>query len=169
MPTKPTSTRTAHKTRINKWYARNTYIALWMVGLRMVSNCFKYLITHTWEWGVKIHQNQSPFYLKTILRVLFRVKQTIACIKILIGIGKQGRRTVDNQSRSVLQPFYYVVIKTMALMTFAKSTNTPCDQAWHVYWSLFTAYRRSWWSITVVRSVAHRFMILLILISILMI
>ena len=26
-------------------------------------------------------------------------------MKLLIGIGKQGRRTVDNQSRSVLQPF----------------------------------------------------------------
>jgi len=66
---------------------------------------------------------------KQFLGVLSRVKQTIASIKILIGIGKQGRQTVDNQSRSVLQPFYYVLIKTMALMTLAKSTNVPCDQA----------------------------------------
>ena len=110
----------------------------------MVSNCFNYLITH-----------QSPFNLKTVfLRVLSRVKQTIASIKLLIGICKQSRRTVDNQSRSVLQPFYYVsklfigidkqgrqtddnqswsvlqlfyyvLIKTMALMTLAKSTNVP--------------------------------------------
>jgi len=45
------TTRTAHNTQINKWYARNTYIALWMDSLRMVSNCFD-LITHIWEWGV---------------------------------------------------------------------------------------------------------------------
>ena len=79
---------------------------------------------------VKNHQNQSPFYLKTIFsRVLSRAKkQTIASIKLLIDLGKQGRQTVDNQSRSVLQPFYYALIKTMALMTLAKSTNTPCVQ-----------------------------------------
>jgi len=62
-------------------------------------------------------------------RVLSRVKQTIASIKLLIGIGKQGTQTVDNQSRSVLQQFYYVLIKTMALMTLAKSTNASCVQA----------------------------------------
>jgi len=91
---------------------------------------------------VKNHQSQLPFNLKTIFsRVLSRVKQTIASIKLLIGIGKQGRRTVDNQSRSVLQPFYYVLIKTMAWMTLAKSTNAPCVQAWYVYWSLFEVYR----------------------------
>jgi len=67
--------------------------------------------------------------------------ETIASIKLLIVIGKQGRRTVDNQSRSVLQPFNNVLIKTMALMTLAKSTNTSCVQAWHVYWSLFAVYR----------------------------
>jgi len=79
---------------------------------------------------VKNHQNQSPFNLKTIfLRVLSRVKQTIASIKLLIDICKQGRQTIDNQSWSVLQQFYYVVIKTMALMTLAKSTNVPCVQA----------------------------------------
>jgi len=50
------------------------------------------------------------------MRVLSRIKQTIASIKLIIGIGKQSRRTVDNQSRSVLQPFYYVLIKTMALI-----------------------------------------------------
>jgi len=76
---------------------------------------------------VKNHQKQSPFTLKTIFsRVLSRVKQTIASIKLLIDIGKQGRRTVDNQSRSVLQPFYYALIKTMR---FAKSTNAPCVPA----------------------------------------
>ena len=75
---------------------------------------------------VKNHQNQSPFNLKTIFS---QVKQTIASIKILIDFGKQGRRTVDNQSLSVLQPFYYVLIKTMALMTLTKSTNMPCVQA----------------------------------------
>ena len=79
---------------------------------------------------VKNHQNQSPFDLKTMfLRVLSKVKQTIASIKLLIGIGKQGRKTVDNQSLSVFQPFYYVLIKTMALMTHAKSTNALCVQA----------------------------------------
>ena len=76
---------------------------------------------------VKNNQNQSPFNLKTIFsRVLSRVKQTITSIKLFIDLGKQGRRTVDNQSRSVLQPFYYALIKTMALMTLAKSTNAPC-------------------------------------------
>jgi len=146
-------------------------VALWKVGLRMVSNCFKYLITHTWEWGVKNHQNQSPFNFKTIFsRVLWQVKQTITSIKLLIGISKRGRQTVDNQSRSVLQPFYYVliktlnwhwqtrqtnwrqsksvcfttilIIKTMALMTLAESRNAPCVQAWHVYWSLFVVYHQ---------------------------
>jgi len=53
---------------------------------------------------------QSAFNLKTIfLRVLPRVKQTRASIKILIGIGKQGRRIVVNQSWSVLQPFLLCV------------------------------------------------------------
>ena len=57
-------------------------------------------------WLFKNHQNQSPFHLKTIFsRVLSREKQTIAPIKLLIGICKQGRWTVDNQSRSVLQPY----------------------------------------------------------------
>jgi len=75
----------------------------------------------------KNNQNQSPFNLKTIFsRVLSRVKQTIASIKLLIDLGRQ---TVDNQSRSVLPPFYYALIKTMALMTLAKSTNGPCVQA----------------------------------------
>ena len=79
---------------------------------------------------VKNHQNLSPFNLKTIFsQVLLRVKQTIASIKLLNDIGKQGRRTFDNQSRSVLQQFYYVLIKTMALMTLAKSINAPCVQA----------------------------------------
>jgi len=62
-------------------------VALLKVGLRMVSNCFKNLKTHN---------------LKTIfLRVLSQVKQTITSIKLLIGIGKQGRRTDNNQCRSV--------------------------------------------------------------------
>ena len=79
---------------------------------------------------VKNPQNLSPLYLKTIFsQVLSRVKQTIASIKLLIGIGKQGRQTIDNQSWSVLQPFYFVLIKTMALMTLAKSTNTSRVQA----------------------------------------
>jgi len=69
----------------------------------MVSNCFKYLITH-----------RSPNNLKTVfLRVLLGVKQTIASIKLLIGISKHGRQTVDNQSRSVLQPFYYMYVSKL--------------------------------------------------------
>ena len=74
---------------------------------------------------VKNHQNQSPLNLKTIFsRVLSRVKQTIASIKLLIDIGKQGRRTVDNQSRSDLQPFYYVLIKTTALNATCQNQQT---------------------------------------------
>ena len=58
---------------------------------------------------LKYHQNQSPFNLKTLFsRVLSRMKQTIASIKLLIGIGKQGRRTVDNQSRYVLPLYRFI-------------------------------------------------------------
>jgi len=78
---------------------------------------------------LKTIKTNLPLILKYFFRILSRVKQTIASIKLLIDIGKQGRRTVDNQSRSVLQPFYYVLIKTMALMALAKSTNAPCVQA----------------------------------------
>ena len=115
-----TGTRHACESVFIKYHVCNVLIGLFAVAL----------------W--KVWLKPISLSLKTIVsRVLSRLKQTIAPIKLLIGIGKPGRRTVDNQSRSVLQQFYYVLIKTMALMTLAKSTSAPCVPAWHVYWSLF--------------------------------
>jgi len=76
-------------------------------------------------WKVWLKQISLNKFKTIFSRVPSRLKQTIASIQLLIGIGKPGRLTVDNQSQSVLQPFSYVLIKTMVLMTLAKSTSAP--------------------------------------------
>jgi len=123
----------------NKWFQRRCCLKKLLTDARMdartddgqrtpdIEGSQKLTEHFVLRWA-KNHKNQSPFNLKTIFsQVLSRVKHTIASIKLLIDIGKRGRQTVDNQSRSVLQPFFNVFIKTMALMTLAKSTNK------HVY------------------------------------
>jgi len=86
------------------------------------------IVIHANLFSLKVLCVLFKCFNPNVSRVLSRVKQTIASIKLVIGIGKEGRQTVC--------PFYYVLIKTMALMTLAKLTNTPCVQAWHMYWLL---------------------------------
>jgi len=79
------------------------------------------IVIHANLFSLKVLCVLFKCFNPNVSRVLSRVKQTIASIKLVIGIGKEGRQTVC--------PFYYVLIKTMALMTLAKLTNTPCVQA----------------------------------------